>query len=199
MADLPQEGTFKIAAIGPMKEGTSAKGNHWRVFSLQFSDEPQWYDTFWTPKEEPRMGMELTGTKSYDEKFTSYKFDIKRDGGKNSWNPAAANATVVLASVDIINGFLALPGHYELWDKGSKELKPKFEKYLATVAAVIPRLKDQTIGMGSLSAEAQAGTAPAQKSGDPDAGAAPAIATYPGDPGPQDPGDTGDGEEDLPI
>lgn len=196
MANLPEEGKFTIASIGPMKSGTSKKGNPWRVFSLQFSGDPTWYDTFWTPKEEPSVGMELEGKKSYDEEFTSYKFDIKRDGGKSSWNPAGANATVMLASVEIVNGFLALPGHYELWDKGDKTLKEKFDKYLATVAAVVPRMKDQTIGMGSLSAEAPGGTAPAQKSGDPGPAAPPDIATYPGD---NSGGAPGNDEEDLPI
>lgn len=178
---LPDTGTFKIETIGPIKEGVSKKGNAWKVYQIQFEGDPQWYGTFWTLKEDPEEGKELTGTKSYDNDYDQYKFEIERQGGKSNWNPAGANATVMLASVEIVNGFLAIGDHYELWEKGDKTLKAKFDKYLATVVAVIPRLKEQTISMGSLKSEEKTGESSSSNDSDPGPTPPPELDDIPAD------------------
>ncbi len=187
MADLPEKGTFKIQTIGPKKEGTSKKGNPYRTFDLQFEGDPQWYNCFWTLKEDPTEGQELTGQKSYDSNYDSYKFEIDRPGGKANWNPAAANATVILASVEIVNGFLALGNHYELWEKGDIALKAKFEKYVATVSAASTQIKDKVVSMGSLSPEEKKpDTKKPATSGDPGPTPPPDVDGWPEGEEPQD-------------
>lgn len=182
----PEKGTFKIETIGPMKSGTSKKGNKWRTFQLQFEGDAQWYDTFWTKDTDPEVGGELTGTKSYDGDYDQYKFEIERQGGKSNWNPAAANATVMLASVEIVNGFLQLGDHYELWEKGDEKLKPKFDKYVATVVAASTRIKEQTVGMGSLNPEQKKAEKKSRGDGDPGPTPPPDIDEIPADEEPVD-------------
>ena len=154
---LPEEGKFTVQSIGPVKNGTSkSTGRPYKIYSLQFQGDPQWYDTFWSRDDEPKDGMELEGTKSYDGKYDSYQFQISRAGGKANFNPAAAQAAVIGASVAVINGFLAIPKHYELWAANkSEELKPLFEKYMQTIETVSKRMKTMTVGLGSIQGEAQ--------------------------------------------
>lgn len=186
MANLPEKGTFKVQTIGPKKEGTSKKGNAWRTYDLQFEGDPQWYNTFWTLKEDPEEGQELNGTKSYDGDYDQYKFEIERQGGKGQWNPAAANATVMLASVEIVNGFLALGNHYELWEKGDVSLKEKFTKYVATVEAASRQIKERVVSMGSITPEQQTAEKKAQKGGDPGPTPPPELDDIPADEEPVD-------------
>lgn len=177
---LPETGTFKIASVGPVKTGNSKKtGKPWRVFSLQFEGDPQWYDTFWTVDGEASVGQELKGTKSFDGEFDSYKFEIERQGGKGNWNPAAANASVMIATAQVISGFLALPGHYELWVEGSEKLKPLFQRYIATLEAASKQIKEKVIGMGSLAPEEKVAEKSTANSGDPGPTPPPDIEGWP--------------------
>lgn len=176
----PEKGKFKIATVGPKKEGTSKKGNPYRTYELQFEGDVQWYNTFWTLKEDPVEGMELSGTKSYNDKYDNYSFEIDRPGGKSNWNPAAANATVMLASVEIVNGFLSLGNHYELWEKGDVALKEKFQKYVATVEAASKQVREKVLGMAPLNAEQKTSEKPAKSSsGDPGPTPPPDIEGWP--------------------
>ena len=120
MASLPEKGTFKIATIGPKKEipKKDKPNEHWTSYSLQFEGDSNWYDTFWTKPEEPTVGMEITGTKDEHEKF-GLQFAMERQGGRSNYNPANAQATVMLAAVELVNGFLAIGDHYELWEKAA--------------------------------------------------------------------------------
>lgn len=183
---LPEKGTFKIQTIGPMKSGTSKKGNPWRTFDLQFEGDPQWYGTFWTPKEEPETGKELSGTKSFDSEYNSYKFEIDRAGGKMNWNPAAAQATVMSASVQLVAGFLAIPGHYEKWLKDDPELKKLFSKYIETVNVISKRVKEMVIGMGSINAESKTVEKKPVNQGDPGPTPPPVTDDWPPDEEPVD-------------
>lgn len=177
----PEKGTFKIATVGPKKEGTSKKtGKPYRTYDIQFENDPQWYNTFWTLEKDPEEGMELSGTKSYNSDYDNYAFEINRPGGKGNWNPAAANATVMLASVEIVNGFLSIGNHYELWEKGDVSLKEKFSKYMATVEAASKQIREKVIGMGSLNVEQKKSETPAAKtSGDPGPTPPPEIEGWP--------------------
>lgn len=186
----PEKGTFKIQTIGPKKEGTSKKGNAYKTYDLQFGGDANWYNTFWTKKEDPENGMELSGTKTYDEKFNSYKFEMEWGGGKNNWNPAAAQATVMSGAVALVAGFLAIPANYDLWtsDKpeDAKKLKLLFDKYVLTIETVSKRLKEAVVSMGSLT--------PEQKTIEKSASA------NSGDPGPTPPPNVegwADGEEEI--
>lgn len=183
---LPETGKFKIQTVGPIKTGTSKKGNAWRAFSLQFEGDSTWYDTFWMPKEDPEVGGELSGTKSYDDQFKSYKFEVDRNGGgKNNWNPAGAQATVMHAAASTVTGFLAIPEHYKLWvsdaPEDAKQLKKLFDKYIATVEAVGKRMKDSVVGMGSMQPQQQAGATKTSGTtdGDPGPTPPPEIETWP--------------------
>lgn len=164
--------TVKVQTVGPEKSIPNKKDPNkpWKSWSLQFEGDPQWYDTFWLSPEQPVAGQELTGTKSFDEKW-GYKFELERQGGKTQWNPAAAQATVMGAAASVVNGFLGIPAHYALWSSGSEEdarkLKPLFDKYLVTVETVAKRLKETVVGMGSLNAETQTATKAARSDGDP--------------------------------
>lgn len=190
----PTKGTFKVQTVGPKKNIPNKKdpNNPWASWSLQFEDDPNWYDTFWLAKEDPIVGQELTGTKSYDDKWNTYKLELDRQGGKSNWNPAAAQATVMTGAANVVAGFLSLPGHYELWaspkSEDAKKLKAKFDKYLVTVEVVAKRLKDSVVGMGSMQPEQKTAT----KSAAPD-----------GDPGPTPPPDIeetwADGEEQVDL
>ncbi len=153
--NLPEKGTFKIQTIGPRKDGTNAKGNPYVIYDLQFEGDATWYNTFWSSKEDPIVGTELKGEKGYNQKYDSYQFQIEREGGKGNWNPAGAQSTIVLASVTIVNGFLSIPGNYEAWEKGSPELKPKFDKYVETVRSASVRLKEMAVSMGAVQSEQQ--------------------------------------------
>lgn len=186
MADLPEKGTFKIETVGPKKEGTSKKGNPYRTYDLQFEGDSTWYNTFWTKKEDPEVGMELKGTKSYNDNYDNYSFEIEREGGKSNWNPAGANATVMLASVEVVNGFLSIGDHYDLWDKGAPELKAKFDKYLATIDSVAPRIKEKVVGMGSLAPEQKTAEKKSSGTGDPGPTPPPEIEGWPEGEEPQD-------------
>lgn len=184
MADLPETGKFKIQTVGPVKTGTSKKGNDWRSFQLQFEGDNTWYDTFWMPKEDPQVGGEVEGTKSYDDQFKSYKFELKRDGGKNNWNPAGAQATVMTGAATVVGHFLSIPANYSLWvsekPEDAKELKRLFDKYLATVEVVSKRLKESVVSMGAISAETKTATKASPRSdGDPGPLPPPDIETWP--------------------
>lgn len=164
MADLPQEGKFKISSVGPIKTGTSKKtGKPYKIYSLQFEGDNTWYDTYWGSEEEPKVGQELDGKKEYDEKFESYKFNMSFGGGTKNWNPAGAQATVVLASIELVNGFLAVPEFRQLWVENKPELKATFDKYVETVKAVTPRVKEMAIGLGAMGAETKTATESSQK------------------------------------
>lgn len=172
MADLPETGTFKIQTVGPMKSGTSKKGNPYKTFDLQLEGDPGWYNTFWTPKEDPQVGMELKGTKSYDEKFNSYKFEIDRAGGKPNWNPAAAQATVVVAASQVVAGFLAVPEHQKLWastvPEDGEKCKKLFDKYMTTVDVVAKRVREMVVGMPGMAPEQKTAEQPPRvNDGDP--------------------------------
>lgn len=188
MAQLPEKGTFKIATIGPKKEipKKDKPNEHWLSYSLQFEGDANWYDTFWTKPEEPAVGMEISGEKDEHEKFgLQFKMD-RQPGGKGNWNPAAAQSTVMLASVEVVNGFLAIGDHYALWDKGDAALKPKFDKYLATVESVSGRVKDMVVNMGSLQKEEKVADKPASSNGDPGPTPPPQIEGWPEGEEPQD-------------
>lgn len=169
MAELPEKGTFKIKMVGPHKSIPNKKdqNNPWHSWTLQFEGDNNWYETFWLEKADPVEGQELAGTKSYDEKWNTYKFEIDRQGGKSNWNPAAAQATVMLASVELVNGFLAIPGNYEKWQKDDKDLKKEFDKYILTANVVSKRLKDMVVGMGAMQTEQKTAEKKAADSGDP--------------------------------
>ncbi len=188
MASLPEKGTFKITTIGPKKE-IPKKDNpneHWTSYSLQFEGDVDWYDTFWTKKEDPEVGMEITGEKDEHEKF-GLQFKMERQGGgRGNYNPANAQATVMLASVELVNGFLSVGDHYELWEKGDTSLKPKLEKYVASVVSVSNRVKDAVVNMGSLQKEEKVADKPLDNSGDPGPSAPPEIEGWPAGEEPQD-------------
>lgn len=179
---LPEKGTFKIATIGPKKEipKKDNKNEHWTTWSLQFEQDPNWYDTFWVLDNDPEVGQELTGEKTEHEKF-GLQFAIDRPGGgKRNWNPAGAQSTIVLASVEIVNGFLSLGNHYELWEKGDATLKEKFKKYVATVEVASKQLKEVALGVGSINAEEKVADKPAQnKASEPAPSTPPAIEGWP--------------------
>ena len=182
MPQLPEEGKFKIAAVGPVKTGVGkTSGKPYKVYSLQFDGDQQWYDTFWSDKEDPKVGQELEGKKEYDEKFDSYKFNAKRSGNF-AFNPAAAQATVVLGSINLVTSFLSIPEYRKLWEENGKELKATFDKYVDTVKAVNGRVKDMVTSMGSLSAEAKTGektSTPPPDGGDPGPQAPPDFSGFP--------------------
>lgn len=188
MAQLPEKGTFKIATIGPKKE-IPKKDNpneHWLSYSLQFEGDANWYDTFWTKKEDPAVGMELSGTKDEHEKFGLQFAMDRQPGGKGNLNPAAAQATVLMASVELVNGFLQIGDHYELWEQGDIKLKAKLEKYLASVESVAGRVKDMVVNMGSLQKEEKVANKPAASNGDPGPTPPPEIEGWPEGEEPQD-------------
>jgi hypothetical protein len=176
----PSKGTVKIQTIGPVKEGTSKKGNPYRVFQLQFVGDPQWYNTFWLGKEDPKEGAELIGEKSYDDQFKSWNFNMDNPNGKSSWNPASAQATVMLGAVELVSGFLAIPKYQAMWENNDPLMKPIFDKYLATVEVVSKRLKEAVVGMGSLQAETKTGarTSPGND-GDPGPTPPPDVDSWP--------------------
>lgn len=154
MSDLPQKGTFKIATVGPKKDIPKKDNPHefWSSYSLQFQGDPNWYDTFWTAKETPTEGLELTGTKSEHEKF-GLQFSVDRPNSKSNWNPAGAQASVVGAAVDVVNGFLSLGNNYELWKTNDKEVKVLFNKYMATVESAAKQVKEIVVSLGKLNPE----------------------------------------------
>ncbi len=156
MANLPEKGTFKIQTIGPKKEipKKDKPSEHWTTYSLQFEGDAQWYDTLWNKPEDPQTGMEVTGEKTEHDRFgLQFKPEYKGGGNRANFNPAAAQATVMGASVAVVNGFLSLPGHFELWDKNDPSVKAKLDKYLASVESVSKRLKEAVVNMGSLQKE----------------------------------------------
>lgn len=186
---LPDKGTFKIQTIGPKKEipKKDKPNEHWTSYSLQFEGDPNWYDTFWTKPEEPAIGMEITGEKDEHEKFgLQFKMERTGGGGKGNWNPAAAQSTVLLASVELVNGFLAIGDHYDLWAKGDVSLKGKLDKYLASVESVSNRVKDMVVNMGSLQKEEKVATKQPTSNGDPGPSAPPEIEGWPEGEEPQD-------------
>lgn len=169
----PTKGTFKIQTVGPKNNIPNKKDPNrpWCSWGLQFEGDAQWYETFWVAQEDPKVGQELTGTKSWDDKFQKFKFETERQGGKGNWNPAGAQATVMEAAAVIVNGFFAAtPAHYQLWNsetpEDAKKLKTLFDKYYATVVSVGKRLKDDVVGMGSMNPEQKTATKTAT-GGDP--------------------------------
>lgn len=149
---------YKVQTLGPMKEIPNKKdpNSPWKSWSLQFEGDPSWYDTFWLGKEEPTVGQELTGTKSVDEKWGP-KFELERQGGKSSWNPSGANATVVAAAVDAVNGWLTLEmANKKDWESKRKDNELPFQHYLRTVMDVARVLKSGVVNMGG-TPEAKAG------------------------------------------
>ena len=189
MASLPEKGTFKIATVGPKTERPKKDNpnEHWTSYSLQLEGDPNWYDTFWTKKEEPTVGMELSGTKEEHEKFgLQLKLDWEGNGGKRNFNPAAAQATVMLASIELVNGFLAVGDHYELWEKGDIALKAKLDKYVESVVSVSNRVKEAVVNMGSLQKEEKVADKVSKPSGDPGPTPPPDIEGWPEGEEPQD-------------
>ena len=177
--ELPVEGKFTIQTIGPVKNGTSkASGKPYKIYDLQFEGDPNWYGTFWSPKEDPQVGQELSGKKSYDSEYSSYKFEIAREGGKGNWNPAGANATLFLAAATTVGNFLALdPKHLSDWAAKRKEGEVAFSHYLRTVADVAKLMKDDVVALGSIGTEQQAGQS---NSSAPSAGGnTPQVESYP--------------------
>lgn len=186
MPELPIKGTFKIQTVGPEKSIPNKKDPNrpWKSWGLQFEGDPQWYDTFWVSPDKPVEGQELTGTKSYDEQWSTYKFEIERQGGKSNWNPAGAQATVMLAAVEIVNGFLRLGNHYEMWDKGDVALKARFEKYVATVSAAAGQIREKVISMGALQPQEKVAEKKSEGTGDPGPTPPPDIEGWPEGQGP---------------
>lgn len=186
--ELPVEGKFVIQTIGPVKTGTSkASGKPYKIYDLQFEGDPNWYGTFWSPKEDPQIGQELSGKKSFDSEYNSYKFEIAREGGKGNWNPAGANATLFLAAATTVGDFLALdPKHLEEWATKRNKDEPPFAHYLRTVRDVAKLMKDDVVALGSIGADQQAGqsTSAAPAAG----GSTPQVESYPvaNQPGTQD-------------
>ena len=177
--DLPQEGKFVIQTIGPVKNGTSkASGKPYKIYDLQFEGDPNWYGTFWSPKEDPQVGQELSGKKSYDSEYSSFKFEIAREGGKGNWNPAGANATLTLAAANVVGNYLALDPQYKKeWESKRKEGEPAFAHYLRTVRDVAKLMKDDVVALGSIGTENQTGQS---SSAAPAAGGnAPAVESWP--------------------
>lgn len=172
--------TVKIQTVGPEKKIPNKKdeNNPYRSFGLQFEGDPEWYDTFWTEKEDPQVGQELTGTKSEDPKW-GMKFETERKGGRGNWNPAGAQATVMLAGVEAVNGFLSLPGMYELWEKNDPSTREKFKKYLATVDSAANQLKQRVVAMGSMQQEQKTEEKSERSSGEPGTVAPPEIDSFP--------------------
>lgn len=179
--------TVKIQTIGPRKD-IPKKNNpneHWTSWSLQFENDPQWYDTFWVAPKAPEVGQELAGDKSHHEKF-GYKFEIERAGGKGNWNPAAAQATIMLSAVEMVGNFLAMPGHYQMWDTSDVKLKPLFSKYVATVDAAAKQIKEKVVAMGAIGAESKKVETTHGADGDPGPAPPPNIEEFPADQEPVD-------------
>jgi len=189
----PQKGSFKIQVVGPKKDIPNKKDPNrpWTSWDLQFEGDPNWYNTFWLEKETPVVGQELSGTKLQDEKWGP-KFEVERQGGKQNWNPAGANATIMLAASNLVGQYLLMDSeHFELWKKKRKAGQTPMDHYLTTVVATAKLLKQEVVGMGGTNQET------------PAAGTANAAATNDsGDPGPVTPPpgvETYPGEEDVPI
>lgn len=176
-----EEGKFTIEKVGPMKSGVSKKTQRpWRTFDLQFAGDPQWYNTFWTLEGDPKEGQELEGKKSYDGEYDSWKFEINRPGGKNTWNPAGANAAVMASAVAAVNGYLGLsPEYLKRWEEKRPKNQEPFEHYLFTVTSVANHLKGEVVKMGG-TPEVKTGEAPASEPGDPGPTPPPEIESYPG-------------------
>ncbi len=177
-----------IQTLGPKKDIPNKKdpNSPWKSWSLQFKDDPTWYDTFWLAKEDPTVGQELSGTKSIDEKWGP-KFELERQGGKSSWNPNAANATVVLAAVHAVNGWLALdPKNKKDWEGKAKEGEVPFQHYLRTITDVAKVMKADVTAMGGIKEETKTTTessaAPQVSNNEP-----PSMESFPPD------------EEDVPL
>lgn len=170
-----------IETVGPMKEipNKKDKNSPWHSWSLQFKGDSQWYDTFWLQKEEPKVGAELSGTKSEDPKW-GLKFDVDRQGGgKSNWNPAAAQSTVMLAAVNLVNGFLSIPANFELWDKNDPKAKTAFAKYIATVESVSKQLKEKVVAMGAMNPETKTADRSTSGAADPGPGTPPEVEGWP--------------------
>lgn len=169
-----------IATVGPMKEIPNKKDEHspWHSWSLQFKDDSQWYDTFWLQKEDPVVGQELSGNKSEDPKW-GLKFELDRQGGKSNWNPAAAQATVMLAAVTLVNGFLSIPANYKLWDENDEKAKKQFAKYIATVESVGKQIKEKVVAMGAMNPETKTAEKSTSGSADPGPGTPPEVEGWP--------------------
>lgn len=192
MADLIEEGKFKILTVGPVKEGIAkSSGKPFKTFDLQFDGDENWYNCYWVRDTDPKQGEELDGRKEKDEKF-GLQFKLKFGAGnKANWNPAGANAAVFQAAVAIVNGFLGLkPEHLADWEKKRLAGQTAVDQYLETVRAIASGVKSDVIKMGGSDAQVQTATH---------------TSTAPpsdGDPGPVPPGidnfgDTGDEEVEL--
>lgn len=174
---------FKIQTLGPPKAIPNKKdpSNPWKSWGLQFEGDPAWYDTFWLAKEDPVEGQELEGTKSVDEKWGP-KFEIARQGGKGSWNPTGANATVILAAVHMVNGWLTLdPKNKKDWEAKRKESEVPMVHYIRTVSEIAGMVKGEVIKMGGTVTEVKGSetkATPVQTS-TPESGMPPELESYP--------------------
>jgi len=181
MAELPEQGKFKIATIGPKKDiPKKDKSGNWTSYSLQFEEDPNWYDTFWLAEEPPVEGQELSGTKSEHEKFgLQFAVDRPAGRGKGNWNPAGANATVMGAAVDLVNGFLSIGENYALWEKSDEKVKENFTKYINTVDSVAKQLKEKVVAMGPMQQEQKTAEKTSNAGGDDGVGTPPNIPGWP--------------------
>lgn len=183
------DGKFKIQSVGPVKTGVAKNsGKPWKVYSLQFEGDGQWYDCFWTSKEDPAVGAELSGKKEYDDEYNSYKFNMGFAGAKANWNPSGANATVLCAAVNLVHDFLTLdPSYLKEWQAKKGEKQSPSAYYVQTVVAIAKELKTEVAGMGGDAV--QKGSTNESSKGD-------------GDPGPTAPGVenwTEEGEENVDL
>lgn len=171
-ASTIEEGKFKIQTVGPAKDIPNKKDPNkpWRSWSLQFENDPSWYDTFWVRDTDPKVGEELDGGKQEDEKF-GLQFKLKWSGGGNkaNWNPAGANATVMTAAVAVVNGFLGLkPQHLEDWEKKRRTGQTAVTQYIETVVAIAGQLKQEVVKLGGNEVQTKAESSAAPPAdGDP--------------------------------
>lgn len=180
-----------IQTLGPKKDIPNKKdpNSPWKSWSLQFIGDPTWYDTFWLAKEDPVVGQELSGDKKDDEKWGP-KFELERQGGKSGWNPSGANASVILAAVNAMNGWLTLESaNKKDWESKRKEGEVPFSHYLRTVKDIAKIFKADAVEMGG-TAEAKAGETKVNAAPQTSANASPPeLDAFP----------PGDGEEDVDL
>lgn len=146
-----EEGKFKVATVGPVKEGTAkSSGKAFKTYDLQFDSDQNWYNCYWVRDTAPVVGEELEGTKQEDDQFgMQFKTKWAGAGNKANWNPAGANAAVFQATATIVQGFLSLkPEHLAEWEKKRPAGISAADHYLQTVIAMAPAVKQEVIKMG---------------------------------------------------
>ena len=176
MANLPEQGTFKLRSIGPVKSGVSAStGREWTIYPLQFEGDEQWYDAFWNDSTPPKEGQELEGEKFYEQKgkYETYGFRMKRAGGGRSFNPAAAYANSYQTAAAIVDNWLSFnQKNYDKWEKDIPSGVDPFVHYLDTiekVASVVKQTVDKLSkgGQATASSSQPAPTPPAAPASQP--------------------------------